>query len=362
MARSRRELSAFSLSFLDIMSCGFGAAILLFLIMKHNMANSTPAPVSAPDQTSEVSMLEEEIRIGQENLVRTRNTISELDDRLATAQGMASRIMEEKNETASLTTETVVDADSVDLEAMKSKIKTLERQNAEIREEIERSGEDARKIAGEGRQRYLTGLNVQGRHLLILLDGSASMLDNTIVNVIRFRNMRDELKRNARKWQRTLRMVEWLTARMPLESRYQVYLFNTETRPANAELGDDWLDVRDKAKLDKMIEGLHNVVPENGTNLQKAFAAAARLSPPPDNIYLITDGLPTQGGSGASGRFVSPRERLKLFNAALKSRPPRTPVNVILTPLEGDADAAPAFWALAQNSRGTFISPSQDWP
>ena len=36
MRNKRRGFSVFSLSFLDIMSCGFGAVVLLFLIIKHH--------------------------------------------------------------------------------------------------------------------------------------------------------------------------------------------------------------------------------------------------------------------------------------------------------------------------------------
>lgn len=36
MARLKRKITTFSLSFLDIMACGFGAVTLLFLILKHN--------------------------------------------------------------------------------------------------------------------------------------------------------------------------------------------------------------------------------------------------------------------------------------------------------------------------------------
>ena len=32
----RREFSVFSLSFLDVMSCGFGAVILIFIIINHS--------------------------------------------------------------------------------------------------------------------------------------------------------------------------------------------------------------------------------------------------------------------------------------------------------------------------------------
>jgi len=30
--------------------------------------------------------------------------------------------------------------------------------------------------------------------------------------------------------------------------------------------------------------------------------------------------------------------------------------------MEGDAWAAAAFWALAINSQGSFMTPSRDWP
>jgi hypothetical protein len=37
-------------------------------------------------------------------------------------------------------------------------------------------------------------------------------------------------------------------------------------------------------------------------------------------------------------------------------------VNVILLPMEGDPMAASAFWRLAQLTRGSFLSPAEDWP
>ena len=41
MARNKKQFSAFSLSFLDIMSCGLGAFILLFLIAKNHGQQET---------------------------------------------------------------------------------------------------------------------------------------------------------------------------------------------------------------------------------------------------------------------------------------------------------------------------------
>jgi hypothetical protein len=40
----------------------------------------------------------------------------------------------------------------------------------------------------------------------------------------------------------------------------------------------------------------------------------------------------------------------------------RIPVNTILLPMEGDAYAAAAYWKLAIDTRGSFLTPARDWP
>ena len=174
--------------------------------------------------------------------------------------------------------------------------------------------------------------------------------------------MRDERQRNSPKWQKVVQIVDWLTAKFPLDGRFQIYTFNTAVRPVLANTKGQWLNNNDKIKLDSTVKQLRQIVPEDGTNLENAFIEAAKLSPPPDNIYLITDGLPTQGEAGARGTTISGRDRLKLFEKAIKKLPSRVPVNVILAPLEGDPDAARAFWRLAEDTDGSFMSPSADWP
>ena len=82
----------------------------------------------------------------------------------------------------------------------------------------------------------------------------------------------------------------------------------------------------------------------------------------PDNIFLITDGLPTLSDSGSNGTRVTPSERLELYEDALGELPQGIPVNIVLLPLEGDPSAAAAFWQLAQYTQGSFITPSRDWP
>ena len=87
-----------------------------------------------------------------------------------------------------------------------------------------------------------------------------------------------------------------------------------------------------------------------------------QLAPLPDNIILITDGLPTQGRKLRTSGNVSGKERAKLFKGAIDELPKGIPVNVILMPLEGDPMAASHFWKLAMETGGSFLSPSSDWP
>ena len=97
MARNRRQLTPFSLSFLDIMSCGFGAAVLLFLIIKHNIDDDITSreSINTPDFQSEVLLLEEEIRVGELNLVEVKNTIEEIKEKVIIIKGLAKKITEE---------------------------------------------------------------------------------------------------------------------------------------------------------------------------------------------------------------------------------------------------------------------------
>ena len=110
------------------------------------------------------------------------------------------------------------------------------------------------------------------------------------------------------------------------------------------------------------VARLKKLVPKDGTSLHAAFSAASRMNPRPDNIYLLVDGLPTQGSSPPTHPTVTGTERLKNFNLAIRRLPLGVPVNVILFAMEGDPYASDAYWKLARDSKGSFMSPSLDWP
>tara|TARA_R110002096_G_scaffold61399_1_gene152549 strand:- start:8090 stop:9184 length:1095 start_codon:yes stop_codon:yes gene_type:complete len=364
MARNRRQLTPFSLSFLDIMSCGFGAAVLLFLIIKHNIDSGviTPEATSALDFQSEVSLLEQEIRLGELNLVEAKNTIEEITQQIVTTEGLARKITDEIDELSGKQEALLAASDDTELDSLKADLIKLEQQKKNLEERLEETGEASRKFSGDGDRAYVSGLKMSGKRLLILVDSSASMLDETIVNILRRRNMSDDRKRQSAKWQHTIKIVEWLSAKFPLDSQFQIYHFNTQTNALTSNTKGQWLDVRDKSKLDSAIKTLNSLIPENGTNLEKAFIAANQLNPKPDNIYLITDGFPTQGSKTSRKTTISGKDRVKLFNEAIEKLPARIPVNIILTPIEGDPYAAIAYWRLSRATQGSFMSPSKDWP
>jgi hypothetical protein len=359
MAR-KRTFSTFSLSFLDIMSCGLGAVALIFLIIKHDV--DTTHKIENQPLLSEVNLLEEDIRDGEEGMVRARNTLSALDQRLAEADGLAARISAEIAQARAERAELMDNQEEESIAALQEKVRKLQAEKDQLEKSTQQRSNDVRQHLGQGNRQYLTGMKMGGSNILILVDSSASMLDERLVNIIRRRNMPDEVKRNAAKWQRTLATVDWLTAQFPQQSQYQIYRFNTEVDSVIKGTENTWLKVSDGAQLEQGILALRKTIPQGGTSLERVFQAAGQLSPRPDNIFLITDGLPTQGLTKPRGNTITGPERVKLFNKAMEQLPRGVPVNVILAPMEGDPMAAAAFWQLAQVSKGSFISPSKDWP
>ncbi|UTW44141.1 VWA domain-containing protein [bacterium SCSIO 12696] len=355
MARKKRGFSPFSLSFLDIMACGFGAVTLLFLILKHDPTTITTAD---PNIAAEVKLLQEDIRQGKEDLVILRNSLADVEDNTDDAQGLSERIVERIKQ---LQRELSAQKDP------EQEVATLRKQVEELEEEISTLEEqsrdsDTRQFVGQGDRQYLTGLKLGGRNVLILLDASASMLAEDIVNTVIRRNQSDEVKKRADKWQRAVKTVEWLVSQMPPSTQVQVVTFNTTTNTMVELENSDYASVADAEELDQLFTNLGDVVPGDGTSLVNAFQSINQLEPRPDNLFLITDGLPTQGDSAPRRATITGRDRERLFSRALEALPNNLPVNVVLFPFEGDPTAAAAFWRLALATQGSFMSPSKDWP
>lgn len=359
----RRDSNIFSLSFLDIMSCGFGAVILIFIVIQHG-SEATPQESNA-EILAEVRKIEEQITDESEKLVILRNTVAERDDEIATTEEAILAIIEEIKVLESLIDEVLADGSSKDktIEELKSEIKELEEEAASLKASTEQeTGVDSRSFLGSGDRQYLSGVNLGGENILILLDTSASMLDDTIVNIIRRRNMSEQQKLESPKWQRALATVEWVVANIPRSANVQLFGFNEKAWPAVEGSAGEWIEAEDRPRIDEAIEELKKIVPEGGTSLHHPFALTRELSPVPDSIFLIVDSLPTQGLDPPNSTNISSRDRIRLFGSALDELPGGIPVTVILFPMEGDPIASPSYWRLAQITGGAFLSPPEDWP
>jgi len=364
MARKRRPMEVFSMSFLDCMSCGFGAVILFFMIINSQVTRTTDAPPESLQ--AETTRLEFEILEQRKNLVLARNTMEELDDEKATAEDRIAQIialieklkaeLEEHDQDTLATIERA--------EKLKSDIERLEEEKRRLiaMEQRLESGSQVRSFTGEGDRQYLTGLKVGGERILVLVDASASMLDRKIVNIIRRRNMSDAEKLRSLKWRQAVASVDWLSAQFPPQSKFQIYTFNSEPSPVLPGSDGVWLEVGDGAQLDEAIRILRRTVPENGTNMKDALAVVNELNPPPDNVILLVDGLPTMNEPEAKRGFVTGQERLRYHYEAEQQIPNSIPVNVLLYPMEGDYNAPIAYWTFAYRTGGSFMSISKDWP
>jgi hypothetical protein len=215
-----------------------------------------------------------------------------------------------------------------------------------------------------------------GQRVLILVDVSTSMLGRSLLEIIDRRIRSDEVKLQAPKWRQVVDSVDWLTAQIPPGTDFQIIAFNSEAWPVIEGSDGQWLTATDGSNLDEAVEALRAFVPGScrpgveededrpcgGTSLHAALGAIQSLNPRPDNVYLLVDGLPTMGAVFPSKAGVTGRERYQHFERALREASRNIPINVLLYALEGDPMSAPLYWALALETGGSLMAPSEDWP
>lgn len=362
---ARRKTEVFSMSFLDCITCAFGSVVLVYALI--NAQGGLRQVATAQAAQASVSQLENQVVEGYQQLVVLRNSLQQTDDERAHMEGLSPRVLADiertKLQLADADKETVAKREAI--EQLKADLKSLEEGERRLEGGTRSPGAPGTRLRGfegEGERHYLTGLKVGGERILLLVDASGSMLDETVVNVLRMRNMSDARKRLSEKWQRTLSITEWLMAHVPEQSKFQIYAFNTRAWPLRKGSDGQWLQANDANALNESLGSLRQLVPSDGTSLENAFGAITALNPQPDRVILITDGLPTQGTSPPRGKTVDGDGRYKLFKEAMAKYPRSVPLNVVLLPMEGDPMAASAFWVAARRSGGAFMMPARDWP
>lgn len=347
----RRKTESSTLAFLDIISCGLGAVILIFLIIKHNTDVGSDQEDDLQAQLA--SLVEENQKINTElEALRRLNAEEEqagksLEDNLANAEGKRAAMQAQNTS---------------DVE--KNKILEGERDAIEIAVPV-----DPVEIDGQGAPNFIVGMTVEGDRIAVLIDRSTSMTHPTLERAILAKFDTDSQRRAAPKWRQTVRSAKWLMARIPTQSQFVFIGFGEQAEFLSP--GTTWVQSSDETALQTTIQNVAVLSPEGGTNLESAVDKLMALSPAPTDIYIVTDGLPTKGGPRvrcANGRLVTSQCRQQLMGAAaakfaqLGPRRNRPKVNTILLPMTGDPQAISHFWGLSRATGGLVLSPTEKWP
>ena len=352
----RRKLEGFNIAFLDIMSCGLGAVILIFMLVKHNVEDFSALELESLQQ--DIQQLSQSQQNSQQTLADIEQEIISEKTRQATHKKdiatMQSTLADKKN---------AVEKTAQAIETLKDEIKQIkvaEPQDVLENEEIYE-------------EEYLLGLRVEGSKIGILLDSSASMTDEKLIDIIKTKNASKAEKQKASKWVRTKKIVHWLLARLPQNSEVVVVIFNQQAQTLGTK---GWTLATNANDLNTILSDLNILVPEGGTNLQLGLQMMNKHAP--SHLYIITDSLPTIGESrykslnpfkscnsllGKTNKITGAC-RVKLFQQTLSESAPKPSVrvNVILLPMEGDPAAVNQYWHWASRTGGLVISPAYNWP
>ncbi len=336
------------------MSCGLGAIVLVFMLVKYNVSDSNVEANRLIGEAKELELRQQEL---QQTLEQLRNTSQSEAEKIA---NLKAKLVQLKQALSNKESSLVNKNDQ--LAALKNDIATRPMAHKEDLVEDDRGGEE----------NYLMGLKVEGRRIAVLIDSSASMTDETLINIIKRKNGSAHGKKQGPKWLRARKTVRWLLTRAPKTSQLSVISFNDSAQSLSQT---NWVTANNPTTLKALYQRLDAIVPTGATNLQKGLQVVSELNA--TDLYIITDGLPTVGESryaslnifsGCSSllgnsRTISGECRVKLFRQTIQdSRIRGVKVNVILLPIEGDPDAANEYWSWTGSTGGLLISPATNWP
>ena len=173
MKRKHRDLDIFNLSFLDIISCGFGAVVLLVLISSN----------SVPSAEMEVNVLlqqlfskEKAIQDLKENLATEIDDVASKEFLLKSIQDKSGKSLQQQSSTAKLAER--LQQELSGLELVQSSLSKLKRESNSLENEIKRNVE-------------VGGIPVDSDYVVFIVDTSGSMKEiwnrvtSELENVIR---------------------------------------------------------------------------------------------------------------------------------------------------------------------------------
>ncbi len=165
MKNRRRQTEVFNLSFLDVISCGFGAIILLLVISK--ISEPRVIEETNVDLSGLVIRLEEELydirgetQILNRDLIAKQEQLSEYKEKLARLQGALTNIEGQYHLTS-----TASDAQSLIEDKLKSAKQELTDEMRQLLANYQRPKEDA----------VIGGVPVDSEYIIFVIDTSGSM-------------------------------------------------------------------------------------------------------------------------------------------------------------------------------------------
>jgi len=345
----RPPIQVFNISFLDVICCGFGAVILLFVLTSGKKSEALTGDM--PDFS--LSELQQKINSEKSLIEALRAALNEVGNESSEVSAQAikvkSSIVEKQRK----------------LSMLLARLSGLEKKKTllgELKSLPTTPEETPVPIPNPVRRQYLTGFKLDGERVLFLVESSGGMLADNTDDAIASLAGTATRKKQSPKWLRAVKAVKWMLSSLRPPSKYQIITFDREARTILPIKGNQWLSVKDKKTTAGVFAKLDEIVPQGGANLEQALWKIGQLPLLPDNIILVTDGLPTLSDWLKPGQTVDPQTREKMFRTASHLWPAAVPVNVILLPMTGDPSAASLYWQLASRTNGSLICPAKNWP
>ncbi len=165
MRKNRKPIEIFSLSFLDVVSCGFGAIILLLVISK--ISQPVIVEETTIDLRSTLKKLDQELVIARgeiietsQQLIQTEQILNDINTRYEAKAALLTEIQGEyKNTTQMLKTQSIIkDKLSLARQSLTEEMKRLQNQQPVINKE-----------------NTIGGISVNSEYIIFIIDTSGSM-------------------------------------------------------------------------------------------------------------------------------------------------------------------------------------------